>query len=226
MRDGTAMREREVISLLTSASGKRVEGPELDRVRAFFIDRVASPQRLRRHPLGFFYIVEKLDENISIRYHLWPSGWGIPPSQVGGEVHDHIFKLSSLVLMGTLRNENFTFSDAANGEYDVLTVAYGQDASGLQRTGERANLSVDSIEEIAAGTIYHVPTGVIHRTRPVSDAAVTLVIAGSASELVKPRVLVRHGEPPPAQFDRSLISTSEQAKAREILEKLAEVESR
>lgn len=191
----------------------------LTRLRAFFRRRMDTllETSTRRHPLGFFYAVEKLDDSATLRYHLWPENWSVPPDQMNGEIHDHIFELNSVVLSGAMRHETFSFVPSNKGNREILRVVYSGETSKLRRSGERGELKDISNEIYQPGTVYRVPAGTIHRAEALKSPAATLVLAISESNPPDPRVIIEYGHSIPPGFSRTKLQGADLLSARSIL---------
>ncbi|WP_133239281.1 hypothetical protein [Microvirga sp. KLBC 81] len=174
----------------------------------------------RRHPLGFLYASEAVSDGMNLRYHLWPEGWHVPETQAGGEIHDHIYQLNSLVLGGALRHETFEAVLAQDGDYELLEVAYSTAESSMCRTGARVVLRQLTNEVHGAGTAYRLAPGVIHRASAVAAPAATLVLTIPKSAAPAPRVLIPVGQGAPQAFARRQLTDGEIAEARKLLENL------
>jgi hypothetical protein len=214
------MYDEAVAVLSKSGLVRKADAVTLSRIREFFLGRMKDllDSSTRLHPLGFFYAIEELDENVTLRYHLWPKDWSVPRDQVGGEIHDHIFELNSIILAGTLRHQTFDFLPSGQGEHEIVRVAYTQDGSQLARSGERGELKVVSDETYHPGTVYRVPAGTIHRADASETPAATLVLAvKNNNNNDTPRVLIEYDHSMPAKFIRAKLQASDLAAARAVL---------
>lgn len=127
------------------------------------------------HPLGFVSC-EILNDpgNIIVRVHYWPKGERRTKNP-DWPIHTHVYDLSSLVLMGRVRDQQFR--EKQGSEYAVFSVSYSGENSAISWTGRNvaAELLVD--EYHAAGEEYTVSVGTFHQTHvPQEETAATLVV--------------------------------------------------
>jgi hypothetical protein len=165
--------------------------------------------RWKTHPLGFFHLAEDVGESAHLRVHVWPRDWVVSDEQVGGDIHDHVFDLRSLVLIGSIANETFEAVEDRNGGFQTLNIEYDPGMSRVSPEGPRVRLEELSYCVHSPGEIYSVRTGVFHRSSAKATPAITLVLASSASAGRSPRVMVAAGHPPPPAFRRRSLSSHE-----------------
>jgi len=174
----------------------------------------------RYHPLGFFYSAIQVDDLRDLRFHVWPTTWSIPELQDGGELHDHNFGLTSAVIKGELCNENFDATEALNGRYNVLTVAYDGVGSKVKLSGTRVNLTLRDRSLQSEGSIYHVPAGTIHQTYPNQLPTATLVLAQKSENPSPPRVLSQNHLLANRSFNRTAISDKDEEQVSALIRML------
>lgn len=205
-----------------SGSVRKTDADALKRIRDFFRARmdVLLEQSTCRHPLGFFYAVEQVSNGVNLRYHIWPKGWAIPQDQAGGEIHDHIFELNSVILAGSMRHQTYDFLPSGEGRHEILTVTYNREGSQLNRSGQRGELKVISDEVYKPGTVYRVPAGTIHRADASEAPAATLVLAVNNKNQSNPRVVIEYNHSIPANFVREKLEKSDLVAARFVLAQL------
>ena len=167
LRAGTAAPPEEVRGLLLAARG-------------------AAPTW---HPTGF--MVAKLwdGEAGALRLHVWPADdrcYGDPL----WPVHDHVWPLSSHVLVGRIHCRSAEIVPDPDGDHRRYVVDYGVGArSRLKRYGGAVRLRLSSVRRVAAGGGYDVAAGCFHTSSgPPGQLAATLVAVG-APERDRPFVL-------------------------------------
>jgi len=209
------MEFENIISLLRGEGEVR----SVDRVvfasaKEYFIrelKNLASSQQVRIHPLGFFVATKRIDTQSALRFHVWPNGFDTSQSQAGGEIHDHIFELNSLVVAGALQQKRFTCRYDASGTHDVLEVGYTKDGSNLCASGSKAILNLEKEEQFNAGTIYKLPIGSIHHAAAVTHPTASLVLTTRDLSKTTPIVFVPIGGPMPSDsFARSTLNNIEE----------------
>ncbi len=73
----------------------------------------------RLHPNGFV----QLDIADKIRLHVWPDNSAVlPKPKVVTNIHDHTFDFESIVVVGSLTNLIYKFSESASGKYYLYNV--------------------------------------------------------------------------------------------------------
>lgn len=213
----------ELIAFLRQEGSPRTASAELMAfAREYYRDWMRQHLfvRVRAHPLGFFHGVEPLADGLRLRFHLWADDWRLPEDQSGGDVHDHVFELNSLVLMGALSQKTFRFEPRSEGAYEVLTVQYGAAKSHVGRTGEIGELIETTNERYGSGSAYRLKSNVIHQVRPQQTPAATLVLAVPNRELEHPRIISRAGATPVATFERVLVEPERSAPLERALAQL------
>jgi hypothetical protein len=166
-------------------------------------------ERWTIHPLGFFHLAEDVGPDARLRVHVWPRGWTVSDEQVGGEIHDHVFDLRSLVLAGSIKNEVFEAVEDRNGKFRLLNIEYGRDTSRVGLSGPAVRLEELSDCVHTSGEVYSVRAGVFHRSSAKETPAITLVLAASPSMGKHPLVALAAGHPPPSAFMRRNLNSVE-----------------
>jgi hypothetical protein len=166
-------------------------------------------ERWTTHPLGFFHLAEEVGPGIRLRVHVWPQGWSVPDEQIGGEIHNHVFDLRSLVLFGSIRNEVFEAVENRDGEYRLLDVEYGPAISRVIPSGPAVRLEEAGYCVYTAGEVYNLRASVLHRSSAKATPAITLVLAACASVGEHPVVALAAGRQPPSAFQRRNLSSAE-----------------
>jgi hypothetical protein len=131
-----------------------------------------------RHPLGFIHIditpmALRPEPVETLRMHLWQTD--VVETDDAGALHDHTWALSSLVLVGGLKNRNYVASRDSDGKFDGVRVTYGTANEFVIE--DRWNLALAEERDVRAGQGYRIPPGVVHETEIVLVPTVTLVRA-------------------------------------------------
>jgi hypothetical protein len=92
----------EVLLRLLRGTAPQAAAEEIRASRAMVAGLASGNHQARwkTHPLGFFHLAEDVGQGAHLRVHVWPREWAVSNEQVGGEIHDHVFDLRSLVLVG------------------------------------------------------------------------------------------------------------------------------
>lgn len=133
-----------------------------------------DPPRLTRHPLGFYVAKIALVGVDVLRLHIWRAGdWF--PSDPAWPVHDHMFDLESVVVLGRVLNSVYEVTDSEHGDGQLYSVEYSDRGSVRIRTERRVTCRKVSEDSIAAVQKYRVGAGTFHSTAPSPNcSAVTI----------------------------------------------------
>lgn len=151
-----------------------------------------SPVELFLHPLGFYMTKLAQQERVSIRLHYWAkecrgTGAALTP------YHDHVWNLSSCVLVGSIDNIPIDVIADASGEYRLAEIEQQEGVDKVITSKARVKIEYGDREHQGPGTFYDVAAGTFHFSElNPSETAITVVRA----ELVdarRPRTLVREG---------------------------------
>jgi hypothetical protein len=130
-----------------------------------------------RHPLGFLHVeltpLLRLPRAERLRLHIWPS-----TSYLGdpaGNIHDHTWSLTSVVLRGSLRDRNYEPIPCERGAYTGTRVVYGEQNAFVDDS--RYSLEKVADRTVVPGQVYKVPARVVHRTDVTTAQTVTVVLA-------------------------------------------------
>ena len=127
----------------------------------------------RLHPLGFFYLQDRLSIDTIRRIHIWLSDELEHPEL---DRHQHSYDIRSRVVLGSLRSELFQFKQCSDRIVQEFAVTYEGGRSILSPTGRTGDLELFSAFESAAGTSYDLKAGVIHRVVVAERPCVTMLM--------------------------------------------------
>lgn len=153
------------------------EGGTVERdAVAEVLTTAAAAKDVAWHPTGFVVGKVRVTEHGMLRLHVWPDD-----ERIYGEphwpVHDHVFSLQSLVLVGAVVNREHAVADDPTGSMRRWAVDYGPGRdSRLVPDGQP--VAMRSAEPITtrAGETYCVEAGRFHAsTVPEGQLAATLV---------------------------------------------------
>lgn len=137
-------------------------------------------EKFQLHPLGFFYLQDKVGGGITHRVHVWlPDG----ADRLENDRHSHSYDIESLVVVGKMHSELFQFRHTADGANLEFAVSYQSGKSILQPTGKRGVLDAVASFETSSGARYFLNAGVIHRVTVTKVPCVTVL---TTSERGKP----------------------------------------
>jgi hypothetical protein len=169
----------------------------------------------RLHPLGFFYLQDRLASGENRRIHVWLSAGKDPPEN---DRHQHSFDIHSHVLVGRMRSELFRFRETPSGTEREFAVGYRENRSILSATGRIGALEVFCAFDSAAGTSYFLEAGIIHRVTITERPCVTIL---TTKEHGIP--IFSYGkESTERPFDRRLVNANEAQDIEQLLGAITE----
>lgn len=134
-------------------------------------DRVIT----RRHPLGFTHAeltpCVAAPSGERFRFHFWLDDTGTRDDL--GDLHEHTWDLTSLVLAGDLLDTTLRAQAAATGSFRGSRIIYG-DQNSSESVG-RFNLESVQNRQVATGFAYTIPSRTVHLSRVGTLPTVTLV---------------------------------------------------
>lgn len=150
-----------------------LDGSELLRFLADRSDRFTA----FRHPLGFVHaeltgLVSEIPDGVRVRVHVWTditSG-----DDALGLIHDHVWRLASLVLIGQLADVTIEAVPDPQGSHDAIRVTYGK-MNEFTCEGRVGLKEVDR-RYVTAGQIYRLPSRSIHETLIIRAPVATLLV--------------------------------------------------
>ena len=166
------------------------EGQHIASARRFLSLALANPSMLsaRWHPLGF--VLMKLEpappELGFTRLHVWPEGRR-HAQEPRWLIHDHVFALDSLVLVGEI--ENLEFETCEGSEHRIYSVRYENGASVLVATDQLVMSTLTKRERYCAGDRYSIAQGVFHRSWVESGSLCGTLVVTKEHVTADPRVL-------------------------------------
>lgn len=180
----------------------------LQSLREIVIDRLHfSDSKITQHPLGFFHCRLYLDEatGTQLRLHYWQrdqlgKGSALAP------FHDHVWRLSSCVLLGEIRNNLVRIVDDPSGPYSLETVHQEREAGrdSVGTGGPRVSFMVEHTESISEGMFYRIEPRQFHFSDLGNcDVAISVVLSEPGVS-GNPRTLMPLGSAPHAPTRETL----------------------
>lgn len=128
---------------------------------------------VQMHPLGFLAVIWPIDQFRVLRLHFWSQDfdWAQPGDL---QIHDHTFDFSSVVLSGQIRNDVYSVEDDSRG-YALYLTSYAEGSSRLSPQKVRVTPILESSQSHSSGTLYRMPSGVLHRTVLESTDGLTVL---------------------------------------------------
>ncbi|WP_165802609.1 hypothetical protein [Arthrobacter sp. Bz4] len=130
---------------------------------------------LWKHPLGFNHAeltpLVGAPAGERFRLHFWLDDRGVVDEL--GDLHEHTWDLTSLVLAGCVIDSNLAASPTVEGEYLGSRITYG--AKNTAEEVGRFDLKVTNVRTIQAGSVYQIPSRTVHLNSVRSVPTVTLV---------------------------------------------------
>lgn len=149
----------------------------LNFFHSFSDDEVAEMMLPRAywHPSGFIrsQLLCGSRDLPEVRLHYWKSDG---TAQFDEAIHEHPWDSISIVLQGRVRNEFWSINEGP--DYPIVYFETKSIASTKYARIGTCTPTLTSKLEISAGEYYWIPSGTFHRTKLVSDEAVTLFVRG------------------------------------------------
>lgn len=186
-----------------------LNGPQLLRLLADKSSRFTA----FRHPLGFVHteltaLAGEIPEGARVRLHVWTevtSG-----SDDLGLVHDHMWRLSSMVLLGQLADISYRAVPDPRGSHDAIRVSYGE-VNEFAHEG-RVALREAGRRYVTAGQIYEIPSRSIHETVITRAPVATLLVTqDDPSGSPGPLIFTPHPTEPAGTAEREPVAPEEVA---------------
>lgn len=187
--------------ILEDLYGQR-NASELKRfLRKALPDKIFSLQP-NWHPLGFIHCKIAESNLDTFRLHIWPIDI-LPEFSQAHKIHDHLFNVESLVLVGSILCEEYIFLEnlSSTATHRIVNVDYSGASPILYEsnlTGMlRSSASIITVE----GDFYKLPSMVLHESTLSSQrTAITLVRTTNPIEY-NPRIIlpIEVPLPPPRQ---------------------------
>lgn len=134
-----------------------------------------------QHPLGFYHIklLQDANKGSEVRLHFWDrenlgKGSALTP------FHDHVWKLTSCVLVGQLVNNIIDVKSDPLGSFTLETVEQDRNAGidTVRNGGERVSFSIRTNEIVPAGRFYQIVPRQFHYSEMGDvDSAISVVLS-------------------------------------------------
>lgn len=211
----------ELLNVLLG-NGTSVSRARLSRYTNYFrktlLQSVATEARL--HPLGFIYVIKDIGTTAKLRFHLWLSNFRISAEQKPAELHDHLFDLSSLLIVGRLENDTYSFQPDSAGKYERVTIEYSRSTSFGHVSENFGVLHHVSNRTYRSGEIYRMSAGIIHKGTATQFPTGTIVLADYANQKPPPHIVVKRGSNVPSKFNRRFLRPKEIRQVTRLIEAL------
>lgn len=154
------------------------------------LDRVSQKQAeqavIRMHPYGFLQL--SLSDagwrDSGYRIHVWSEQ--LPPmTRPEFQVHNHIYRVDSQVLVGELKDIQYGVKENPQGEYLVFQAADGK----LINTWMNVSIRGRETSIITAGQCYFVDKWIFHSSESMAPLTVTLFRKSEAETQKAPLVI-------------------------------------
>ena len=167
-------------------------------------------RRPRLHPNGFIQF--DITPWGNIRLHVWPDT-PIQAQQTHHPIHDHCFDMESRIILGQLRNINYSFIIGArepnilhSGPYSLYEVTHlpgAQDTTLEEVDGVPGLLKIASDWTYGPGKRYSIRKGTLHESRAAEGIlTATIMEKTNADATYAARVAVPEGIKPDNDFRR------------------------
>lgn len=182
----------------------------------------------RHNGLGLLqaYVQEGTEQEL--RVHIWHHSLKRPGIEESGLIHDHRFHLTSQILCGALRQDEYALRWEKEGAWQAHAVVHAREAMAKHRINDgdvqtlpdRYHATISSTE-IYVGQTYAFPKREFHSTNVLTPIVVTLVTK-TAQENFPARILAPFDKPVVHAFADPLPESTWEAplkEARDVLQK-------
>lgn len=147
-----------------------------------------------KHPLGFYHAELTPFVNVPsserFRLHMWLDDHGTIDEL--GDLHEHTWDLTSLVLVGSVIDLNLLAVPTLAGEYLGSRITYGTKNTAKQ-VG-RFDLTVTKSRTVHSGSIYQIPSRTVHLNKIGVVPTVTLVRSVEDNRDAGPLVFTKYSK--------------------------------
>lgn len=159
------------ISKLINSRGNQ---SEIKYILKDFIIKNISSLDCKVHPLGFYvFNLGKIEDNVIIRLHIWDRTLQKQNSEL--EIHNHIFNMTSLILVGSLINENYEIKEVDGGKGFLYEVTYVEDNSILRKVKNNIFLKLKESKKILTNEFYSLNESIFHNTFTEENYVATIL---------------------------------------------------
>ena len=149
------------------------------------------------HPLGFLHTNIFSSGALNLRLHFWKKelmegGSAITP------YHDHIWRLSSCVLFGSIVNYKLEVRPDLQGDHTMEYVNQSSSVDAVETYGTQESFSVAEKEVVSAGEFYFLPPRVFHYSALDSFVSAITLVLSEVEVDGSPRTLMPIGSTPHA----------------------------
>lgn len=175
------------------------ETPHLNSMRAMV--RTLIPMlRWRRHGIGCIQAYVQQGNNEEYRIHIWHPKAKRDGIVDRGDIHDHRFDLTSIVLLGSIEHTEMGVWGSPNGDYDMYSVVHHRADPGARYQKIEGRYRLNPLGgDMFPGTTYTFDKGAFHRTR-ANGLAITMVKKTNQEER-DARVMCYMGQEPVHAFE-------------------------
>ena len=140
------------------------------------------------HPLGFVSCTISEGVGWALKVHVWPKGSRLA-KRPNWSIHDHVFRIHSRLLQGSLRNRVYEVRPGSSLE--IYSVDYESKASALIPTGRFVDVTLARSDSQPKDSRYVVEIGQFHHSHvPTNTLAASLVLKTGRIE-ARPLVIGR-----------------------------------
>jgi hypothetical protein len=167
--------------------------------------------KLRKHPLGFVHGEVISGEDAAVRLHIWDSTERTV-QEPRWMIHTHIFELKSIVLVGSLSNRMYGWTDGGpHPNAKLYQITYNGNHSCLEATAREGICEQISSLDVCRSELYTVKCGEFHNTF-VPEQAYTATLALTIKRPGTPLVVGEKVGKPSYSYTRCEVSSDVQSR--------------
>lgn len=158
------------------------------------------------HPLGFIMCKYLVENNVSIRIHIWPKDGG-KPQKPYWNIHNHIFSLKSWVLYGEITNKEYELLNDDQSNNVIYKVNYSNNISSLIKTEKRVKIKQANIDHNNERSSYGMKSGIFHLSENTGKTNALTIMYAEDSNMQSPEVIGHISGLTKYEYKRSEVSS-------------------
>ena len=176
-------------------------------LREYLIQKKESIE-IKLHPLGFYAIkIGSNHKNVNLRLHIWNGD--LSPQNKNLMIHNHVFDMKSLIIMGQLTNVIYEINGDKNGlPCYTYETSYTNTQSLLTKVNSKSYLSTKRSHDVMSGEYYSLERGLYHESIWRDDNYTATLLRTEAHEHLDPIVISKEDLGDQIAFDRTPVGSN------------------
>jgi hypothetical protein len=159
-----------------------------DFLKEYLIQKKESIET-KTHPLGFYAInLGSNHKNVNLRLHIWNGD--LAPQNQNLMIHNHVFNMKSLVIIGQLTNVIYEINGDKNGTpCFTYNTSYNKTQSLLTKVCSKSYLSEKRCHDVMSGEYYSLDKDLYHESILKDDNYTATLLRTELNETLNPIVI-------------------------------------